>query len=28
MVHEAIENWTEMLSRVFQSMGFQVEIIE
>ena len=24
----AIENWTEMLSRGFQSMGFQVEIIE
>jgi len=28
MINEAIENWTEMLSRVFQSMGFQVEIIE
>lgn len=24
----AIENWTDMLSRGFQSMGFQVEIIE
>jgi len=28
VVREAIENWTDMLSRGFQSMGFQVEIIE
>ena len=24
----AIENWTEMLSRGFQSMGFRVEIVD
>jgi hypothetical protein len=28
IVREAIDNWTEMVSRGFQSMGFQVEIIE
>ena len=28
VVRGAIENWTEMLSRGFQSMGFQVEIVE
>jgi len=28
VVRDAIENWTDMLSRGFQSMGFQVEIIE
>ena len=27
-INGAIENWTEMLSRGFQSMGFRVEIIE
>jgi len=27
-VRGATENWTDMLSRGFQSMGFQVEIIE
>jgi hypothetical protein len=27
-VKEAIQNWTEMLSRGFQSMGFSVEIVE
>jgi len=28
VVKGAIENWTDMLSRGFQSMGFQVEIVE
>ena len=28
VVRGAIENWTDMLSRGFQSMGFQVEIVE
>ncbi len=28
VIKEAIENWSDMLSRGFQSMGFQVEIIE
>ena len=28
VIRDAIENWTDMLSRGFQSMGFQVEIIE
>lgn len=27
-IRGAIESWTEMLSRGFQSMGFNVEIIE
>ena len=27
-VRNAIESWTDMLSRIFQSMGFQVEIVE
>ena len=27
-IRGAIENWTEMLSRGFQSMGFRVEIVE
>jgi len=28
IIREAINNWTDMLSRGFQSMGFQVEIVE
>ena len=28
VVKGAIENWTDMLSRGFQSMGFKVEIVE
>ena len=28
VVSGAIENWTDMLSRGFQSMGFRVEIVE
>ena len=28
VIRGAIENWTDMLSRGFQSMGFRVEIIE
>jgi len=28
VVRGAIANWTDMLSRGFQSMGFQVEIVE
>ncbi len=28
VVSGAIENWTEMMSRGFQSMGFRVEIVE
>jgi hypothetical protein len=28
VIRNAIENWTEFLSRVFQSMGFRVEIVE
>lgn len=28
VVRGAIENWTDMLSRGFQSMGFRVEIVE
>ena len=28
VVRGAIENWTEMLSRGFQSMGFRVEIVD
>ena len=28
VIRGAIENWTEMLSRGFQSMGFQVEILD
>ena len=28
VVRDAIENWTDMLSRGFQSMGFRVEIVE
>jgi hypothetical protein len=28
VVKGAIENWTDMLSRGFQSMGFQVEIVD
>ena len=27
-IRGAIENWTDMLSRGFQSMGFKVEIVE
>ncbi|MDD4986448.1 MAG: hypothetical protein PHQ43_11840 [Dehalococcoidales bacterium] len=27
-IRGAIENWTEMLSRGFQSMGFRVEIVD
>lgn len=27
-ISSAIENWTDMLSRGFQSMGFRVEIID
>lgn len=28
IIREAINNWTDMLSRGFQSMGFRVEIVE
>lgn len=28
LISGAIENWTEMVSRGFQSMGFRVEIVE
>jgi len=28
VIRGAIENWTDMLSRGFQSMGFKVEIVE
>lgn len=28
VVRGAIENWTDMLSRGFQSMGFKVEIVD
>ncbi|WP_411814402.1 hypothetical protein [Dehalococcoides mccartyi] len=28
VINGAITNWTDMLSRGFQSMGFQVEIVE
>ena len=28
VINGAISNWTDMLSRGFQSMGFRVEIIE
>jgi len=28
VIRDAIENWTDMLSRGFQSMGFRVEIVE
>ncbi|MFC1874632.1 hypothetical protein ACFLY3_00535 [Chloroflexota bacterium] len=28
LIKEAVENWTDMLSRGFQSMGFMVEIVE
>jgi len=28
VIKEAIENWADMLSRGFQSMGFSVEIVE
>ena len=28
IINGALVNWTDMLSRGFQSMGFQVEIIE
>jgi hypothetical protein len=28
VIREAIENWSDMLSRGFQSMGFRVEIVE
>ena len=28
VIKEAVENWTDMLSRGFQSMGFSVEIVE
>ena len=28
VVRGAIENWTDMLSRGFQSMGFSVEIVD
>jgi len=28
VIKEAIDNWTDMLSRGFQSMGFRVEIVE
>jgi phenylalanyl-tRNA synthetase alpha subunit len=27
-VRNAIETWTDMLARIFQSMGFQVEIVD
>ena len=28
IIKQAIDNWTDMLSRGFQSMGFRVEIVE
>jgi len=28
VIRDAIDTWTEMVSRGFQSMGFQVEIVE
>ena len=28
VIRDAIEGWTDMLSRGFQSMGFRVEIVE
>ena len=28
VIRSAIDNWTDMLSRGFQSMGFSVEIVE
>jgi len=28
VVKDAIENWTDMLSHGFQSMGFRVEVVE
>ena len=28
VIKDAIENWTDMLSRGFQSMGFRVEIVD
>ena len=28
IIREAIDSWTDMVSRGFQSMGFQVEIVE
>ena len=28
IIKQAINNWTDMLSRGFQSMGFRVEIVE
>ena len=28
LIREAVENWADMLSRGFQSMGFKVEIVE
>ena len=28
IIKQAIDNWTDMLSRGFQSMGFKVEIVE
>lgn len=28
IIHNSIESWTDMLARGFQSMGFQVEIVE
>jgi len=28
IIRNAVENWSDMVSRGFQSMGFQVEIIE
>jgi hypothetical protein len=28
IIKQAINNWTDMLSRGFQSMGFKVEIVE
>ena len=28
IIKQALENWTDMLSRGFQSMGFRVEIVE
>jgi hypothetical protein len=28
VIQQAIENWADMMSRGFQSMGFRVEIVE
>ncbi len=28
IINDAVENWADMLSRGFQSMGFSVEIVE